>query len=313
MKRVLTYLLTYFLLIFALLAIYSCGKDDVTAAPIFTEKPIFIENHELATAKVKEFLNHTDISEITLRSEFPDTEVNEGLWTLEAASNYVDNVNIVQKTDTIIDYDLTIVNLVDGEVVKMSGVDMVDKFNQLQASITAEEAASGKTAKIVDFKFNAVSDQQSDLEVGVVFGVQENVDGCEDWPASESIFFAGDHLNPCILSALDNLEWYQTVSNIENPSLCYEDDEVVMYEILGDTMEPDDFDEAYAAAQDMIACFYSTYLPSPSNPITTTPYIFGDRVVTDIELFGDKLPFSEYGFIWCFRASVVYGVPYDLN
>ncbi len=296
-----------------MLAIVSCGEEETTVTPIFIEKPVFIENPETATAKVLEFLNHTDISEITLRNDFSDTEVNEGLWTLEAASNYVDNVNITLETDSTINYSLVISNVVDNGIINMSGVDMVDKFNQLQTSIEAEEAASGRTAKIVDFEINAISDQQSDLEVGVVFGGQENVDGCEDWPASESIYFAGDHLDPCILSPLDNLEWYQTVSNIENPSLCYEDGEVTMYDIIGNSMEPDDFDEAYAAAQDMIACFYSTYLPSPSNPTPTTPYIFGHHVVTDIELFGDVTPGTNFGFIWCFRASVGYGVPYDLN
>ncbi len=296
-----------------MLAIGSCGEEETTITPIFIEKPVFIESDKVATAKVLEFLNYTDIGEITLRNDFSDTEVNEGLWTLEAASNYVDNVNISLKKDTIISYGLVISNVVNNGIINMSGVDMVDKFNQLQANINVEEVSSGRTAKLIDFKFNAVSDQQSDLEIGVVFGGQENVDGCEDWPTSESIFFAGDHLNPCILSALDNFEWYQTVSNIENPSLCYEEDEVVMYEIMGDTMEPDDFDEAYAAAQDMIACFYSTYLPSPSNPTPTTPYIFGDRVVTDIELVGDKLGSSNMGFILCFSASVGYGVPYDLN
>ncbi len=194
---------------------------------------------------------------------------------------------------------------------------MVNKFNQLQTSISNEEATNGKTAKIVDFKFNTVSAQQSDLTIGVIYAGSLHIDGCEDWPASESTLTAGEILTECILAALgDNNSWFQTVE-IVNPSSCYPNGPNFMYQAEGITMEPEEFDEAFTAAEEMIDCFYSTIWP----PLGGGAEWYGTPVLVDIHLFGDyALCCTEYSNIQCSAdftftgpaPRVARGVPYHL-
>jgi len=293
------------------MAIFSCSKE-ATVNPIFVEKDFFIENPETATAKVLEFLSYTDLTVVTLRSNYPDTEVNEGLWTLEASRNYIDNGNLRAKSDETVNYTLSIANTVDNNVIKMSGADMTAKFNELNANITTENT-NGKTAKIVDFELQNVSAQQTDLTIGVVYSLTPPPPpppaGCEDWPITQDSWEAGETLADCLLNHTIGYAWYQTVTitgvddifNCTDPELTCQ----CTWEGVGDTMDPDKFDEAYLSAQDMVDCLIlDSYGPpsgNESNQHGTTV------LLVDILLLGNTLGFNSA--IFCEEIILGRGIP----
>ena len=270
------------------MVLFSCGKEEAID-PIFVEKEFFIENPETATARVLDFLSYTDLTETTLRSDYPDTEVNEGLWTLEAAGNYVDNVNLALKSDITINYNLSISNVTDNGILKMSGVDMTDKFNQLQASILTEES-NGRVAKIVDFEIGSISNQQTDLVIGIVYAGPDNgnnpedISGCQPWPESVNVWEAHTPLTACLLSGVDNFLWFQTVqiSNESQITSCYNQFTAgdYVYQVDGITVEPDEFDEAHAYTLTMVGCI-ALDLYGNSSHVNGPPMLF------DITLQGD--------------------------
>ena len=288
------------------MALFSCSKE-ATIEPNFVEKSFFVENPETATIKVLEFLSHTDLTETTLRSNFPDTEVNEGLWTLEAAGNYLENVNLALKSDVINNHTLSIININDNGILKMSGVDMTDKFNQLQAIIAAEEQVIGETAKIVDFEIQAISNQQTDLIVGVVYGVPPppDVEGCEEWPASEFV----EDLERCILTGTNNFAWYQTISinGDTNMSDCTEVGGADLYTFEGIYVTPDDLDGAYAISQDFIECKLLVNYGPPPPP--NESHTYGPPRLVDINVYGAILN-ADNVFMFCNSITMGRGVPY---
>ena len=291
------------------MAIFSCGKE-ATIEPVFVEKPFF-KTSEKATASVIEFLNYTDFTETTLRSDFPDTEVNEGIWLLEASANYVDNVNLSYESDVTINYNLSIVNIIDNGIIKMSGADMTSKFDQLQSIISTEEQTNGRTAKIVDFELQSVSNQQTDLNIGVVYGnpPPPNIVGCEEWPASEYVEDAGETLEKCVLVGTNNYAWYQSISIIgdSNMSDCTEFGSVVLYNFDGIDIIPDDFDEAYTTCQDFITCkLLVTYGPPPP---PNQNHIYGPPKLVDINLYGAHLS-GNIAHLFCNSITLGRGVPY---
>ncbi len=313
MKRRFPSFLPSFLLIFATIAIFSCSKE-ATIDPVFVEKPFFVENPETATAKVLDFLSYTDLTEITLRSDYPDTEVNEGLWTLEASRNYIDNVNILAKSDETINYTLSITNIVDDGVIKMSGADMAAKFNQLHASISGEEA-NGKTAKIADMELQHVSNQQTDLTIGIIYSLTPPPPpppaGCEEWPASQSIWSSGPTIAACLTIGAVNYAWYQTVKisafgdtrilNCSNPNLVCE----CVWEDYGEMMDYDKFEDAYLTTLDFIDCIildvYGPSLPNVSNQ-------YGNPHLVDITLQGNSA--GDILALFCDEIIVGRGVPH---
>ena len=296
------------------MVLFSCGKEEATE-PTFVEKEFFIDNPETATARVLDFLSYTDLTETTLRSDYPDTEVNEGLWTLEAAGNYVDNVNLSYKSDVTINYNLSVENVNDNGVLKMSGADMTDRFNELQASIAAEEQTNGRVAKIVDFKLESVSNQQSELVVGVVYAgpgngdSPENIDGCEEWPESENIWTAHIPLTACLLANVDNFIWFQTVqiSNISQIESCYNEFTRgnFVYEVDGTTVEPDEFDEAYDYTLTMVNCIASDLYGNAPN----SSHVNGPVMLFDINLNGDFFS-SAWSAFFCTEVVLGRGTAY---
>jgi len=214
----------------------------------FEQKKFIPSTTEEVNYRVKDFLSHTSATTQTngaLRTVYDDKEVNEGFWTLEAAANYISNVNLDNKLETTITYTLNIDNKVDNGVIMMDGPDMTVKFDDLQALIDASATDLSKVAKIVDAQLVSANDQQTVINFRVLFGANPPPPEDCEWDPSTQMPIAGELISGCISENLPQYHYYSDVRDYR----------------AGETSEFQNcfFDHFYN-----IALFRETYDPFPS-------------------------------------------------
>lgn len=180
----------------------SCQKEK-TVKPSsinFVEKTWAPTGEVEAKAKVTTFLSHLSSSEIDLRSNYSDTEVNEARWILEGSGNYIANVNIPNHDASDVQvYTLTINNVTANNELKMEGAEMTSKFSDLLNSIAAHETQSGEVAMAVDMKLTQVSSAASEVEAKVMYGKVREVENPPPFIAwNVAIFTATSDVNSII-------------------------------------------------------------------------------------------------------------------
>lgn len=139
----------------------ACTKE--TATPISTKKDMALQIKEYyppetvdVTEKVVNFLNHTKTynPNASFKTEFKDMEMNEAMWTLEAAANYLVNKNMIYKMDEdneVFNYNLEFELQKKDNNLKINGKDLTAKFEQLMSKINTKAKANSKLPKLVDF------------------------------------------------------------------------------------------------------------------------------------------------------------------
>jgi hypothetical protein len=157
------------------LSFFACKKESTPFT--FTEKPYQPESVETIKAKVATFVSRTT-SLTSERDPFPNTEVNEAKWDMEAAANFLynDNLgeNVITETQT---FAITIPNVIEGNVLKMVGSEMTAKFQEMVDQIEAVEAQTGKVGVMADLKFEQVTASASEVSIVVAFAEEQEVAG----------------------------------------------------------------------------------------------------------------------------------------
>lgn len=156
---------------------YSCTKEtNIDDTYIVTD--YYPGSQELVKKEVLSFLNFTIFnknSSYKTNTEFEDTDPSEGSWVMEGASNYIVNVNIYLKTDTVIDLIIEVENFLDSnEKIKMKGGHMVSVFNQLHNELLTIEESLDKLTRLIDYEIKEVSPSKTTINVSAVFGSVEN-------------------------------------------------------------------------------------------------------------------------------------------
>ncbi len=136
-------------------------------------------------ANVAQFLDAVPADEVAGRTTFEDTEVHEARWIMEAAGNYVYNVNAQSgEITTFQEYTLNVTNTTDasGEL-QMEGSAMTTAFASLQNSINQDAAQIGKAPALVDIELQQADGQASTIKakVGYVKSAVP-VGGCDNDP-----------------------------------------------------------------------------------------------------------------------------------
>ena len=178
---------------------------------------------------------------------------------------------------------------------------MIDKFNQLQTIIAAEES-NGRTAKIVDFELQSVSNQQTDLSIGVVYGLfPPDIEVCT-WPDDTDIFFAHEILTPCLLNHVINYAWYQTITTVDSDGDIFacSDPQTscqCIWEGTG-SLDPLEMDQIFYATKDLVDCLILDLFgpPPPANssnhgiPILLVDIILqGNAITSTSAIFSEKV------------------------
>jgi hypothetical protein len=173
---------TRLFLIFALLlvGIFSCHKE--TKPFNFTEKPYQPESVEQIKAKVAHLVAHTT-SATAERDPYPNTEVNEALFDMEASTNFLYNANSAGKA--IVDvqsYTFHIPNLTEQGELKMLGTAMSSSFATLISDVSSHASISNTVAVLGDFKIKNVTSTATHIEAKIAF--ESDVSGNLDWPVA---------------------------------------------------------------------------------------------------------------------------------
>jgi len=154
-----------------LLILSACTKESTTletpqntqtATPISTKNDRALEIKEYyppeevdVTEKVLGFLNHTKTHnpEASFKTEFKDMEVNEAMWTLEAASNFLVNKNFKYEYDSErIEIDVDFQTVVKNRTHIIEGDILTSIFDELMDEIYRKTNSKRKLPKLVDFK-----------------------------------------------------------------------------------------------------------------------------------------------------------------
>lgn len=95
---------------------------------------------------------------------FEDTEVNEAVWLMEGASNFLANVNLCQPTADQNFYEaietMPIFEDADGSL-KITATDITSKFNQLHIDLNSFGNSNNTEAKMVDYQIETISDNEA--------------------------------------------------------------------------------------------------------------------------------------------------------
>ncbi len=140
------------------------------------------------------------------KTAFRNTEVNEGMWLMEAAFNYLYNRNLRQKTVETRDYEISIQSVNASGKLEMQGSDMTAQFEVLEKRMTAYAEKKGLVLKLIDFEIKSTNKQQTQLIVRGVYGDAEaarlsgsKINHCGNWyDCEETIQAAGERMEECI-------------------------------------------------------------------------------------------------------------------
>ncbi len=147
----------------------SCQKSEdgvIAYAENYFYPPADADPNEM----VKNFLAYIpDARTAALRNDFPDTEINEGKWLMEASGNYLDNTNLLSHgVESIEKFDVHVQNVVTDGYAKLSGSDLTAKFADLQNSLGALESGD-KIASAMDVKLKEIDNSVSKFEATVIY------------------------------------------------------------------------------------------------------------------------------------------------
>lgn len=154
---------------------FSCNKENELPQKInYVDTDYYPGSNEKVKEEILEFLALTK----TYNNAIAKTNLlglnktpSEGKWLMEGASNYLSNVNLDLVTDTVIEFEIEIDNLLsnDGSIL-MDGADMVTEFDNLHLDINSVGNSIDKTAKIVDYEITEVTTNSTTIGIKTVYG-----------------------------------------------------------------------------------------------------------------------------------------------
>ena len=173
----------------------ACTKETETLqSPALANKNVALQIKEYyppeevdVTKKVVGFLNHTKTfnPEASFKTAFKDMEVNEAMFTLEAAANYLVSENLQYYSDPeqeVLEFAFTFeVSKTDKEAI-ISGADLTRQFERLFIDIDAKAKSKNKLPKLVDFIFEESSNSKAIFKIVVVLADNKPIIGLEKIP-----------------------------------------------------------------------------------------------------------------------------------
>ena len=167
--------------------IFSCNKENgIEKETNYVDTDYYPGSSEKVKEEILEFLAATN----TYNNAIAKTNLlglnrnpSEGKWLMEGASNFLTNVNLNLGTDTVIEIDIEIDNLIanDGSIL-MDGADMVAEFDNLHNNIASIENTIGKTAKILDYEISTVSSLRTGIKIKTIFGLNLDLLTLNEYP-----------------------------------------------------------------------------------------------------------------------------------
>ena len=160
----------------------ACTKETETLqSPALANKNVALQIKEYyppeevdVTEKVESFLEYTKTfnpnNSFKTETEFKDMEVNEAMWTLEAASNYLVNKNFKYEAD--LDKEALFFNFEfstfkrDGSSF-IKGEDLTKQFDQFISDIKRKAKEKNKLPKLVDMNILKLSNTEAHVNVEI--------------------------------------------------------------------------------------------------------------------------------------------------
>lgn len=166
-----------------LLILNACTKEteslETPQTPVSTETDMALQIKEYypseevdVTEKVLGFFNHTKTHnpEASFKMEFEDMEVNEAMWTLEAASNYLVNKNLKYRRD-LNDNEISFKIILSIENNKqILGKKLVEEFERLHYEINRICSSKGRIPQLIDYRLSKASNDEVTFNITVLIG-----------------------------------------------------------------------------------------------------------------------------------------------
>ncbi|MFK8044563.1 MAG: hypothetical protein AB8B72_03655 [Crocinitomicaceae bacterium] len=147
-----------------------------------------------------------------------DPLVEEGVWMMEAAANYLTNVNFeTTSADETHQFNISVDNYVDGGIIKMNDADLYAKFDAFMVSVNSYANESERLPRLVDFKVVNVSNSLTTLQAYVVYG--EDILPSVTFPTTNGdIYTVRDELESKITQTIYGQLFQQYVGNAASGS-----------------------------------------------------------------------------------------------
>lgn len=174
------------------LILNACTKESTTlettqtTTAISSEKDMALEFKEYyppeevdVTEKVLGFLNHTKTynPEASFKTAFKDMEVNEAMFTLEAASNYLVNKNMKYRRDlkdSDVSFKITLGVNSNGQI---DGTKLVEEFESLHKAIDKSIEGKNRVPQLINYELSRSINNSIIFDVMVVIGTKVLLSG----------------------------------------------------------------------------------------------------------------------------------------
>lgn len=248
---------------------YSCNKEEVVQIQKFENVEYYSTNPKKEVLDFLKTTKYNPFPNTKLLEDYSDRELNEAKWILEAASNYLVNVNLDKKFSSKEEFTLSFNLFEENDQLKIEGSELSDKFDLLLQELYELEFNKNENVKIVDFELIEVSGLISDIKVTVYFGISAGGENGNLFPNYDvELFEAAQILQDSINMEIYNPFLNQWVQNVEIiayfPGL--QDPGYTIYCCLpsGDFFPHSDFNQIYTDAKNEIQ-LQLDYFQLPTN------------------------------------------------
>ena len=148
----------------------SCSKSHEVR--VIAHSPKYWQPDGNPANAVTNFLTYAvPAGDTEVRNNWPNTDLDEGRWLIEASFNYLHNsrlaTEIIDATEV---YNFEIANTFADGQMQLEGSDLTAKFAQLQAELAATETTVRKTAGI-DVEISEVTETVTRIAAKVIYTV----------------------------------------------------------------------------------------------------------------------------------------------
>lgn len=146
-------------------------------------------------SKTLDFLSKTKTGNASLTNSisYRNCSIEEGIWTMEAAANYLTNINLIGvNSDVIFKQSLSLKNISVNNETHIIGSEMTTKFDDFFNALNQYELSNNVTAKLVDFRIVSSNKNDTEVEIHAILG--KEVDEIEETSTNISSFDAADQI-----------------------------------------------------------------------------------------------------------------------
>ena len=122
---------------------------------------------------VQDFLSRTKVGNSSLNTSLPyrSFPVEEGIWLLEASSNYLTNHNLVSTlSDELYRKELVISNYLNNGQIFINGIELTSNLDQLFDEFSVVESDKKAKIKLVDFRVQSYDQNETRIEILALLG-----------------------------------------------------------------------------------------------------------------------------------------------